>query len=117
MIVFEKVRAICQQLPAYAAIVPSHSPRPSARDFYDIFLIMDQHKIDPAITENKTMLQSIFQAKHVPPNFIQLIHENLALHKLDWQNVLDTLPAREEAAAFDFYADYLLKHFQQLTFD
>ncbi|OGX85390.1 hypothetical protein BEN48_14595 [Hymenobacter glacialis] len=28
MIVFEKVRAICQQLPQYAQIIPSHTPRP-----------------------------------------------------------------------------------------
>ncbi len=40
MIVFEKLRALCQQLPQYVDIVPSFSPRPRARDFYDIYLIV-----------------------------------------------------------------------------
>jgi predicted nucleotidyltransferase component of viral defense system len=117
MIVFEKVRAICQQFPEYAVIVPSHSPRPRARDFYDIFLIMDQHRIDPVLKKNKEMLACIFQAKHVPLDYLRLIHKNLAFHKQDWQNVLDTLPAKEEAESFDFYAGYVLNNFQKLTFD
>src|SRR6185312_9764774 len=45
MIVFEKLRAICQQLPGYAAIIGSFKSRARARDFYDIHLIMEMHGI------------------------------------------------------------------------
>lgn len=57
MIVFEKLRAICQQLPEYAAILPSHTPRARARDFYDMWLIMDERKIDPSTAENLDLIR------------------------------------------------------------
>ena len=63
MIVLEKLRAICQQLPAYAAVIPSYKPRPRARDFYDIYLLMDQHQINPGTPECKELLMHIFEAK------------------------------------------------------
>ncbi|MEJ0103129.1 MAG: nucleotidyl transferase AbiEii/AbiGii toxin family protein [Bacteroidota bacterium] len=66
MIVFEKLRAICQQLPAYADIIPSHSPRPRARDFYDIHLICEQHKIDVNSPASKELVRLIFETKKVP---------------------------------------------------
>lgn len=116
MIVFEKVRAICQQIPQYGEIVPSHSPRARARDFYDIHLIMLQHQINPSTDENKQILLSIFGAKRVPVEYIQLIKDNLEIHRLDWQNVLDTLSAKEEENSFDYYAQYVLEQFQSLTF-
>lgn len=117
MIVFEKVRAICQQLPAYAEIIPSHSPRPRARDFYDIHLMMDQHKIDPTIEENKQLLSNIFAAKRVPLEFIQQIEHHLAIHKQDWQNVLDTISAKEDnVKEFDFYVNYVLNQFKSIPF-
>jgi hypothetical protein len=116
MIVFEKVRAICQQLPDYSSIIPSHSPRPRARDFYDIHLIMTQHRINPNSDENKQLLASIFSAKRVPLDFIQHIQDHLIIHRQDWQNVLDTVSAKEEIESFDFYVNYFLQEFQPLTF-
>jgi Nucleotidyl transferase AbiEii toxin, Type IV TA system len=117
MIAFEKVRAICQQLPEYSAIVPSHSPRPRARDFYDIFLMITQHAIDPSTDQHKQLIKNIFEAKHVPIHFIRSMHENLALHRQDWQNVLDTIPATHQVETFDFYVEFVLNSFQPLTFD
>jgi nucleotidyltransferase AbiEii toxin of type IV toxin-antitoxin system len=116
MIVFEKVRAICQQLPVYKEIIPSYSPRPRARDFYDIHLITTQHNIDPSTEENRQLLVNIFAAKRVPLKFIQHVQDNLEIHRLDWQNVLDTLSAKEDVEDFDFYVDYMLSQFQPLTF-
>ncbi len=36
MIVFEKIRAICQQLPGYSTIIPGYRACPRARDFFMI---------------------------------------------------------------------------------
>jgi len=116
MIVFEKVRAVCQQLPRYKEVISSHSPRPRARDFYDIYLLMDQYKIDPSAGDNKVLLSNIFSAKKVPVEFIQYIGDHLDIHRQDWQNVLDTLSAKEEVQPFDFYANFLLRQYQPLTF-
>lgn len=116
MIAFEKVRAICQQLPDYASIVPSHSARPRARDFYDIYGLLDQFQIDPSTPDNKILLSHIFEAKRVPLSFIQLIPMHLVIHRSDWQNLLDTVSAREEVESFDFYATFVAERFGTLTF-
>lgn len=116
MIAFEKLRALCQQLQAYKDIVPSFSPRPRARDFYDIHLIMEQFGIDPSTPENKELILNIFAAKRVPPGFIQQIPEHVDIHRQDWQNVLDTLSAREKVESFDFYVGYVMEKFGALTF-
>lgn len=116
MIAFEKLRAICQQLPGYADIISSHSPRPRARDFYDIHLILTEHNIDPKTPENKELIQNIFLAKRVPLDFINHIQDHLAIHRQDWQNVLDTLSAKEDVKDFDFYVEFVLQTFQSIKF-
>ena len=117
MIVFEKLRAICQQLPEYAGIVPSHSPRPRARDFYDIELICEQHEIDINFAASKELVNHIFEAKKVPLSFINNIAGNDAIHRQDWQNVVDTLPAAERAEVkdFDYYFSFVVEKFCAFT--
>lgn len=117
MIIFEKLRAICQQLPAYADIIPSHSPRPRARDFYDIHLICEQHDIEADSPASKELVRLIFEAKKVPLSFIKDISDNTEIHRQDWQNVLDTLPSleRAEVEGFDYYLSFVVEKFQSLT--
>ena len=116
MIVFEKLRAICQQIPQYSEVIPSFSPRARARDFYDIHLIMEMHKIDPRSNENMELLQNVFQAKKVPMYFIKEIRNNKALHIDDWQSVKDTISPHEQLEPFEFYFDYVLNNFEKITF-
>lgn len=116
MIVFEKLRALCQQLPEYAEIIPSHSPRARARDFYDIHLIMDYYGIDPSLPDNHSMIQHIFEAKKVPLGFIQLLRANKSLHKEDWKSVMDTVSVDEDMRDFEFYFEYVLGMFEPITF-
>lgn len=116
MIVLEKLRAICQQLPEYRSILPSHVPRGRARDFYDIWLIMDQQGMDPSSPENLTLIGLIFAAKRVPLSFIDRIHEHLDLHREDWNSVVLTVDPTERLQPFDYYADYVIRKFGPLTF-
>ncbi|MDB5230774.1 MAG: hypothetical protein JWN76_1579 [Chitinophagaceae bacterium] len=116
MIVFEKLRALCQQLPAYRAILPSHSPRPRARDFYDIHLIMSVHTIDPGSEGNKELIAHIFEAKKVPLSFIRDIRSSKDLHRDDWNSVEHTVDVTEKLEDFDFYFEYVLERFEGLTF-
>jgi predicted nucleotidyltransferase component of viral defense system len=118
MIVFEKLRAICQQNPHYADIIPGYRPRARARDFYDIPMLVDQFKIDPWAPENKMLIEVIFEAKRVPLSYIREIGNHLDIHRGDWQSLLDTLPAleREEVREFDYYARYITALFEPLTF-
>lgn len=117
MIVFEKLRAICQQFPNYAKIIPSHSPRPRARDFYDIHLICEQHDIDLKAPASRELLRVIFDTKKVPLSFLNDIAGNAQIHRQDWQNVLDTLPASEktETKDFDHYLSFVLEKIKEFT--
>ena len=116
MIVFEKLRAICQQLPLYSEIIPSFSPRARARDFYDIHLIMELHNINPVTDENIKLIENIFHAKKVPLDFIKEIRNNKARHKDNWQDVKDTISPYEQLEGFDFYFNYVLEKFEKITF-
>lgn len=116
MIVFEKLRAVCQQLPDYGAIIPSFSPRARARDFYDIHLIWDLFKIDPTTEENKELIENIFEAKRVPLSFIKQIRNNKTLHQDNWDLVKDTISQLEKVEDFDFYFNFVLDLFEPITF-
>jgi predicted nucleotidyltransferase component of viral defense system len=116
MIVFEKLRAICQQIPGYKEVIASFSPRARARDFYDIHLIMEMYKIDPTTKENTALIQNIFQAKKVPIHFIKEIRNNKAIHTDNWQSVKDTISPYEKLQDFDYYFDFVVQNFEGITF-
>jgi hypothetical protein len=116
MIVFEKLRAICQQIPEYKKVVVSFTSRARARDFYDIYLTMEMHKIDPTTKENKGLIKNIFEAKKVPINFIKEIRNNKAMHTDNWQSVKDTISAYEKLEGFDYYFNFVARTFENITF-
>ncbi|UAY55719.1 nucleotidyl transferase AbiEii/AbiGii toxin family protein [Arachidicoccus terrestris] len=116
MIAFEKLRAICQQLPDYRSVIPSFSPRARARDFYDIHLILDLFPINPNTDENKELIANIFEAKKVPLAFIKKIRNNKALHQDNWNSVKDTISQMEKLEDFDFYFNFVLNVFEAVTF-
>lgn len=116
MIVFEKLRAICQQIPEYKEVIFSFTPRARARDFYDIHLIMEMHEIDPTTKENIDLIQNVFQAKKVPTHFIKEIRNNKAIHADNWQSVKDTISPYEKLQEFDYYFDFVVKNFEGITF-
>lgn len=67
MIVCEKLRAICQQMPDYGPFIKREragSARP--RDFVDIFVLTDTLKLDLTADKTVQILKSMFAAKKVP---------------------------------------------------
>lgn len=116
MIAFEKLRAICQQIPAYKEVVPSFSPRARARDFYDIHLIMEMHEIEPKTEVNLNLILNIFQAKKVPIQLIKEIKNNQAIHADNWQSVKDTISPYERLEDFQYYFDYVVNKFSEIKF-
>lgn len=117
MMAFEKLRAICQQFPQYTEVIPSHSARPRSRDFYDIHLICEQHEIEVGSDKSVELVGLIFGAKKVPLSYIKDIVANAAVHRQDWQNLLDTLPAAERAEVkpFDHYLQFVIDKFKPFT--
>lgn len=116
MIAFEKLRAICQQTKEYGKIVNSKSQSARARDFYDIYLVIEKFNVDVSSNENKMLLKTIFKAKHVPLELIKKIRDYKEYHRPDFQAVKETVKYGTELKEYDYYFDYVLDKFSQLEF-
>lgn len=109
MILFEKLRAICQQHKEYNEIMKTHRSRPRARDFFDIYSILQcnlELKSEIIKKESLEELQCIFDAKSVPLNFLEIISEYRSFHFVDWSSVQETVYGKIES--YDFYFDRVL---------
>lgn len=110
MIVCEKLRAICQQMPEYGAIV--HRTRAGtarARDFFDIHLLISRLLIDVTTDENIEILKGMFDAKRVPLELLERVHESKDFHIHDFASIQATVPLGTELHPFDFYFDYVIE--------
>jgi len=112
MIIFEKLRAICQQMPEYKEIMKSSiSPRP--RDFYDIYMIVKQldPKLDISEEENITMLKNFFEIKKVPFELLSHIPntETKNFHESSFSSVIDTVKDKDSIKNFQYYYDFVVK--------
>jgi len=105
MIVFEKLRAICQQMPEY---VPNSTKTARARDFFDIYTVMEHFTIELASPHNIDLLKNIFDAKEVPLPLIGKIAQYREYHRPDFTSVEATVKPNIELNTFDFYFDYLV---------
>ena len=115
MIAIEKLRAICQQVSAYKEIVKHMTPKSRARDFYDIFNLMQHFSIDFRSKENIALARDIFKAKKVPLKFILQINEQRELHSGNWDSVVQTINQQEELKEFDFYYNFVIENFRHLA--
>jgi predicted nucleotidyltransferase component of viral defense system len=106
MIVIEKLRAICQQMPAYAK--RSH-PAPRARDFFDIYQVVNRLTSVKSLKapENCLLARAVFKAKDVPLHLLTEIADTRAFHALDWASV--TQSSRRVSHPFDYYFDFVVQ--------
>ncbi|MCF8234262.1 MAG: nucleotidyl transferase AbiEii/AbiGii toxin family protein [Bacteroidales bacterium] len=111
MIVLEKLRALCQQVPEYKEIVKHITSKSRSRDYYDIYNVDQYFKIDFDSKENILLAKEIFKAKRVPVDFIKLLDDQRELHRESWESVKQTIGQEEEIFEFDHYFDYVNKKF------
>ncbi|HKV46636.1 MAG TPA: nucleotidyl transferase AbiEii/AbiGii toxin family protein [Candidatus Acidoferrales bacterium] len=109
MIVAEKLRAICQQMPEYR-MRGYRTAR--ARDFYDIHSTITARDISIGSEENKDLVRNIFAAKEVDTKLISRIPDQKDFHRPDWASVILTSSGSLEA--FDFYFDFVVDQTQLL---
>ena len=108
MLVLEKLRAICQQIPEYRKIVKSHPPAARARDFFDIYTITQQFPIDMNSQRIKELLAAIFATKKVPLDYLNQVLMHRDFHRRDFVSLKDTVKSGVELKDFDFYFDYVI---------
>jgi hypothetical protein len=103
MIVVEKLRAICQQMPEYAL---RSQPTPRARDFYDIWRVTTETGLDPATPAIFELATHIFAAKMVPLALLAQVSDQREVHRPDWPAVVAAVAQRLND--FDFYFDFVV---------
>jgi len=103
MLVIEKLRAICQQMPDYR-LRGRQTPR--ARDFYDIHSVITGAKVDLGTPTNLQLTRDIFAAKEVPLILLSKVSDYKEFHKQDWPAVEVTVFG--EVREFDFYFDFVV---------
>jgi hypothetical protein len=109
MLVCEKLRAICQQLPEYGPVVRrARSGAPRARDFIDIHSLVTAGNVDMTTAENVALLRTVFAAKRVPMELLGLIRMYRDLHEHDFPAVRDTVKAGVDLREFAFYFDFVV---------
>jgi len=120
LIIFEKLRALAQKLPEYYSDVlkqdklRGEDDRARARDFYDIYQIMEHCAFDANTLESKKTLQAVFDAKRVPKTYLRKIRTMEEIHRQGYQAVRDTIIDKSKDKGFDFYFEYFLKNFEHL---
>ena len=113
MIVAEKLRAICQQMPSYAKKVKMNR-RARARDFVDIKVIVDEFTIDFRDPSFQTICEHTFAAKHVPLGLLQDIEQYREYHREDFRSVQDNVKAGVKLESYDTYVDFVVGRCKEL---
>jgi len=108
MIVMEKLRAICQQMPEYSKFIGKSYRTARARDFFDIYTTIEYFAIDLTTTENLQLLRDVFLAKQVHVDLITKIRNYREYHRPDFAVVESTVKRHIKLKNFDFYFDYVV---------
>ncbi len=114
MIVCEKLRAICQQMPENKQIIRSLQARPRARDFFDIFALIEGSDVALESIRAEELLRGMFNAKRVPLSFLERIDEHREFHRSDFDAVKATVKPGTDLKCFDFYVDYVVDQVARL---
>jgi predicted nucleotidyltransferase component of viral defense system len=116
MIVCEKLRAICQQLPDYGQIVQRSSVGKSrGRDFIDIDLLIEKYGIDVTTEHAHHMLREMFAIKKVPLAYLGRVGEMRDLHAAEFETVKATMRPDVTLQPFDYYFERVLEQCRRLV--
>lgn len=118
LIVAEKIRALCQCIPEYSTDILLQKPRKlkaRARDFYDIYNILEHLDVPYESDDFKNTLKSVFLAKKVPLHFIKKIRDMHEIHSMDFISVQETTSdSMSKKQDFNFYFDYFMERFENI---
>ncbi|MGF6988756.1 nucleotidyl transferase AbiEii/AbiGii toxin family protein [Paraburkholderia sp. JPY303] len=115
MIVCEKLRAICQQMPEYGPVIKRERPG-SARpkDFVDIFVLTKSLEMDLEGEAMRRVLTSMFEVKRVPLSLLGLVGQTYEFHLAGFRAVADTVSPDFKLDEFKVYFDYVLELIERL---
>jgi predicted nucleotidyltransferase component of viral defense system len=110
MIAIEKIRAICQQMPEYTL---RKKKTARARDFYDLWTLVQVMGLRLEDPENLELFKSIFAAKEVPLELIARIETQREFHRAEWSYVESSV-VDDTLESFDYYFEFVLMQVRRL---
>lgn len=111
MIVIEKLRALCQQMPEYTQ---RSTKAQRARDFFDIYTVNHGYQITRCMPNKipylRDLLHNIFAIKEVPIELLKNIEQSREFHRADFQSVTEVVHHEERRFLrdYDFYVDEVI---------
>lgn len=106
MIIFEKIRSICQQMEEYKYRKTTATAR--ARDFFDIFTILSNFTdINITSDENLALMKNVFSAKDVPMELLKYVKDYKDFHEPDFSSLKDTIKSDVSLKDYDYYFEYV----------
>ena len=110
MIVCEKLRAICQQMPEYGPVVKrKRAGSARARDFIDIHALVTERNVDLTTASNRELLARVFASKRVARSLLRKIDNYREFHRTNYDAVAATVKSGVTLKGFDFYIDFVLE--------
>lgn len=113
MVVCEKLRSICQQMPEYTSLVRKHSSA-RARDFLDIHTVSASMNVNFEAAEFADLLPKVFEAKRVPLRLLGRIAEYYDYHLQDFEAVRATVRPNFPLRTFNVYFDFVVSNVNRL---
>lgn len=115
MIVCEKLRAICQQMPQYGEVIQRTSlGNQRARDFVDIEVLVRQCRVDLKTDRAKHIVSEMFAMKRVPIGYLGLVSSTRQFHELGFEGVKAAIKPGVQINSFDYYFDFVVNECDKL---
>lgn len=115
MIVCEKLRALCQQMPEYAAIIKRNGlGNQRARDFIDIEALVQKFGLDISSDRAQHIVSQMFALKRVPLSLIPNIATTKDFHSLGFEEVKASMKPGVEIRPFDYYFQFVVEQSKKL---
>jgi hypothetical protein len=110
MLVAEKLRAICQQMPEDASYLRKHAS-PRGRDFLDIHTVAEHFRVEFGNPGFHRTAQNVFHAKRVDLRLLSMIAAETTkeYHRPDFVSIAPTIRPGFELQPYDFYYNYVVE--------
>jgi hypothetical protein len=110
MLVAEKLRAICQQMPEYAALLKKHRT-PRGRDFLDVYTVSEHFRVDFGSPGFRHTVERVFEAKRVELRLLARISDEATreFHRPDFDSIAPTIRPGSGVQDYEFYFNYVVE--------
>lgn len=109
MVIYEKLRALCQQVEYYSTHIVSTNRKRRPRDFFDIYSTLEKFSdLDLLDEDNLSILIEMFKIKKVPLFLLDRLKDDRDYHSEAYDSVKETISTEYTLQSFDYYFDEVI---------